>query len=166
MKDYLIDFEDHINLTVKQFIDLINKTEGIKLNQLKVKDLSYFNEQPILPGHGIYIFKTEEKILLIGKARSNSFTERISKHFDFRPKAWFNRLLFITCREHFKKELTEENFKEASKYVFDNGSLILVNMKNPKQIDQFENILRGTTETLNKFKRKRYNDNIILGEIK
>lgn len=153
MSKYLIEFDDHLNLFVNEFIEIINKTEGIRLNELKVKDLTY-NNTLIIPGHGIYIFKTDNDILLIGKARSNSFTERIPKHFDIRPKAWFNRLLFITCREHYKVELNDENFKLSSQYVFENGKLLLINMKNSYQIDQFENILRGTTETLNKFRRK------------
>lgn len=165
MSKYLIEFEEHLNLSINQFIDIINQTEGIKLEDLKVKDLTYYQGELINPGHGIYIFKTNEKILLIGKARSNSFTERISKHFDIRPRAWFNRLLFITCREHFRTELNEENYKLASKFVFENGKLILINMKNYQQIDKFESILRGTTETLNKFRRKKYDGNILLSQI-
>lgn len=165
MSQYLIEFDDFSNLNISQFIDIINQTKGIKLEELKVRDLTYYNNELINPGHGIYIFKTDEKILLIGKARSNSFTERISKHFDIRPAAWFNRLLFITCREHFKTELNDDNFRIASKFVFENGRLILINMKNLSQIDKFESILRGTTETLNRFKKKKYDRNILLSEI-
>ncbi|MDY3338760.1 hypothetical protein PG279_06160 [Riemerella anatipestifer] len=102
---------------------------------------------------------------MVGKARSNSFTERIPKHFDFRPKAWFNRLLFITCREYYKAEINDENFKRSSKYVFEHGRLLLVNMKKSEQIDKFENILRGTTGALNKFRNKKYDGNIKLSEI-
>ncbi|MEE1961492.1 hypothetical protein V1387_02255 [Allomuricauda taeanensis] len=165
MNNYLIEFDNYSNLSVFEFIDLISKTKGISLKDLKVQDLTYYNHELINPGHGIYIFKTDEKILLIGKARSNSFTERIAKHFDVRPKAWFNRLLFIICREHFNVELNDDNFKLASKYAFENGRLILINMKNLSQIDKFESILRGTTETLNKFKKKRFDLNIPLSSI-
>ncbi len=38
-------------------------------------------------------------------------------------------------------------------------------MKNYQQIDKFESILRGTTETLNKFRRKKYDGNILLSQI-
>lgn len=118
MKKYLIEFSEHLHLNLEQFIDVIENTEGIKLSELKVKDLTYYNEQIIYPGHGIYIFKTSENILLIGKARTMSFTERIPKHFDIRPKAWFNRLLFITCREYFKSKLEEEDFFKVIKVCF------------------------------------------------
>ncbi|MCI9844562.1 hypothetical protein [Flavobacterium pectinovorum] len=165
MSKYLIEFDEHSHRSLKQFIDLIESTEGIKLNELKVKDLTYCNEQIINPGHGIYIFKTDENILVVGKARTTSFTERIPKHFDIRPKAWFNRLLFITCREYFKVELTNENFLMSSRYVFENARLILINMKNAEKIDQLENILRGTTRTLNKYKKLKYDDNLILSNI-
>ncbi|CEJ68693.1 hypothetical protein BN1195_00982 [Chryseobacterium oranimense G311] len=165
MPNYLIEFEEFTNLSINQFIDVINQTEGIKLEDLRVKDLTYYKNSLINPGHGVYIFKTDEKILLIGKARSNSFTERISKHFDIRPGAWFNRLLFITCREHFNTKLDENNYKIASRFVFENGKLILINMKTLSKIDRFESILRGTTETLNKFKKKKYDGNILLLDI-
>lgn len=166
MQNYLIEYDQYLDLSLEKFIDVINATEGVKLKDLKVSDLTYFNNEFIDPGHGIYIFKTEEKILLVGKARTMSFTERISKHFDVRPKAWFNRLLYVTCLDHFGDKKTEENFKKASRYVFDNARLVLINMKNPAQIDQFEKVLRGSTiEPLNKYKHKKYENHLVLADI-
>jgi len=166
MANYLIEFDEYLHFTIEQFINVIENIEGIKLSELKVKDLTYYNEQIIDPGHGIYIFKTSENILLVGKAETTSFTERIPKHFDVRPLAWFNRLLFITCREYFKDSLEKENFLKSSKYVFENASLILINMKEDrKKIVRLENILRGTTRTLNKYKKLRYNMDLALSQI-
>lgn len=165
MHDYLVQFEDYLDKNIAEFIEEIENREGIRLDELKVKDLSYFNGEIISPAHGIYIFKTNKQILLVGKVRSNSFTERISKHFDVRPNAWFNRLLFIVCREYLMIERNKQNYIKASNYVFDKARLILINMKDPSIIDKFENILRGTTTTLNKFKHKKYDSNIILKDI-
>lgn len=165
MTKYLIEFDEVANLSIEQFKNLINNTEGIKLSELKVKDLTYCNEQIINPGHGIYIFKADKEILLVGKARTTSFTERIPKHFDIRTNAWFNRLLYVICKRKNKWDKNEENYLKSSKFAFESASLILVNMKNPQQIDQFEKILRGTIKPLNEYKNLKYDMNIVLSQI-
>lgn len=170
MDDYLLEFEDFTNYTVDEFINVLKSKQGKLLNELKVKDLTYFNDELINPGHGIYIFKENDKIILVGKARTVSFTERITKHFDVRPKAWFNRLMYVKSRQdlgkNFKNTLDKtDSFKEASKYAFENYSLVLINMINPNQIDTFESILRGTAEPLNEFKRKKYSKDILLKDV-
>ena len=171
MSNYLIEFEDYLSFSVNQFIEIINKTEGIKLNELRVKDLTYYNNQFINPGHGIYIFKDDRSILLIGKARTMSFTERIAKHFDLRPNAWFNRLLFVINRDKEKFKIVsnndEDGFKRSSEYVFNNAKLLLINIKSDRihQIDKFENILRATAEPLNRFKRKIKDGGVLLSDI-
>ena len=96
--------------------------------------------------------RENEEILLVGKVSSMSFTERISKHFDYRPYAWFNRLLFLICERLLKLERTEENYKIASKYAFENLNIVLVNFKNKEKINRTERLLRSCTNTLNKFK--------------
>jgi len=82
MDDYLIEFEDYSNYTIREFIEILKSKKGKLLKDLKVKDLTYFNGKLINPGHGIYIFKENDEIILVGKARTTSFTERIAKHFD------------------------------------------------------------------------------------
>lgn len=170
MDDYLLEFEDFTNYTVEEFINIIKSRKGKHLDDLKVKDLSYFNGELINQGHGIYIFKEKDKIILVGKARSVSFTERIAKHLDIRPDAWFNRLMYVKSRqdlgENFKNTLDKtDSFKKASKYAFENYSLVLINMINPNQIDTFESILRGTANPLNEFKGKKYSKEILLKNI-
>ena len=88
MKNYIIEFENYEDFTLGDFIEVIRKTEGIPLNELKVKDLTYYNDEFIEGGCGVYIFKEKEDIILVGKAEIVSFTERIAKHFDLRTNAW------------------------------------------------------------------------------
>ena len=134
--DYLIEFDEIKNSTISNFIEKIKTTKGKKLSDLKVMDLSYHNGKLICPGEGVYIFRENEEILLVGKVSSMSFTERISKHFDYRPYAWFNRLLFLICERLLKLERTEENYKIASKYAFENLNIVLVNFKNKEKINR------------------------------
>lgn len=163
--NYLIEFEDYENKSISQLIQDIRLTEGIKLNDLKVKDLTYYHNEIINPGLGVYIFKLNNTFFHIGKVRSNSFTERIPKHFDIRPKSWFNRLLFITCREYYNIPLDNSNYIKASDFVFNNLSLVLLNIKNIDKIDTIEKIMRSNTETLNKFKYKKYDESLILSSL-
>lgn len=153
MDDYLIEFEEIESYSVSAFIDRIKRTKGKKLSDLKVRDLTYHNEEPIWPGEGVYIFRENEEILLVGKVSSMSFTERIPKHFDVRPFAWFNRLLYLTCVRHLKLEKNEKNFITASKYAFENLNLVLINFKKREKINRIERLLRSSTNTLNKFKK-------------
>lgn len=150
--DFLIQFDDIKHLSITSFIDKIYDTTGKRLNDLKVKDLSYHNGELITPGEGVYIFREGKEILLVGKVSSMSFTERIAKHFDYRPYAWFNRLLFLLCERHLKLERNEENFKIASQYAFDNLNIVLINFGDRSKINRIERLLRSCTNTLNKFK--------------
>lgn len=150
--DYLIEYDEIKHSSISDFIEKIKTTEGKKLSELKVMDLTYHNGQLIFPGEGVYIFRENQEIFLVGKVSSMSFTERIPKHFDYRPFAWFNRLLFLVCERHLKLERTEENFKVASKYAFENLNIVLVNFKNRERINRTERLLRSCTNTLNKFK--------------
>ena len=64
MKNYIIEFENYEDFTLGDFIEVIRKTEGIPLNELKVKDLTYYNDEFIEGGCGVYIFNTKLKLLL------------------------------------------------------------------------------------------------------
>ena len=171
--NYLIELSDFLDKPIENLVNEIDKIEGIKLSDLKVRDLTYCNDKLIEPGLGVYIFKVnepKEQILLVGKTSSNSFTERVPKHFDVRPGAWFNRLLFIVCREHYKIKISgkyyeKKDYEKASKFVFENGKLVLINAKDLNQINELENILRGTAEPLNKFKSKTYDKSKILSSV-
>lgn len=166
MKNYIIEFENYEDFTLGDFIEVIRKTEGIPLNELKVKDLTYYNDELIEGGCGVYIFKEKEDIILVGKAEIVSFTERIAKHFDLRTNAWFNRLLYVISMKKLGFEAKDEkSYREASKYAFNNCSLVLINIKNnsntqkPSKISILETVLRGSANPLNKFKNKTFDTN-------
>ena len=121
MKNYIIEFENYEDFTLGDFIEVIKKIEGIPLNELKVKDLTYYNDEFIEGGCGVYIFKEKEEIILVGKAETVSFTERIAKHFDLRTNAWFNRLLYVISMKKLGFGAKDEKgYREASKYAFIN----------------------------------------------
>lgn len=160
---YFLDFEKYKNKTIGEFIEILKETPGIPLNELKIKDLTYSTYGGIQNAHGVYIFKEKEQIILVGKAETVSFTERIGGHFDLRPNAWFNRLLFVIARkEGLDKETRKtvdegtkiEYYEKAWRYAFENCSLILVNMEQFYQIDKLETALRKTAEPFNKLKEK------------
>ena len=55
--------------------------------------------------------------------------------------------------------------REASKYAFNNCSLVLINIKNnsntqkPSKVSILETVLRGSANPLNKFKNKTFDTN-------
>ena len=65
----------------------------------------------------------------------------------------------------------EKGYREASKYAFNNCSLVLINIKNnsnaqkPSKISILENVLRGSANPLNKFKNKTFDPNKKLKDI-
>jgi hypothetical protein len=168
--DYLINYQTVKELNLESFIRTIKSKKGKKLSELKVKDLTYHNGEIIYPGEGVYIFrdiKNDNKIILVGKVTSMSFTERISKHFDIRKNAWFNRLLKIVWENENPNidtdYIKDENLIEISKSVFSRMDIVLINFiyehdKSRKKIYKIEKLLRASTETLNKFKTIRIDD--------
>ena len=152
--NFLIEYHDIENKSIRELLKLLNETEGRKLNELKVLDLSYHNGNPIWPGEGVYIFRNGKRAVYVGKVSSMSFTERIARHFDFRSFAWMNRLLKLISERELKHEkLNHENLKIASKYAFENLNIVLINFSNRDRINRTERLLRSCTQPLNKFKK-------------
>lgn len=151
--DFLIEYKNIEKKSIQDLLDILNQTEGKKLNDLKVQDLSYHNGKPIWPGEGVYIFRDDKRVVYVGKVSSMSFTERIAKHFDFRSFAWMNRLLKLLSQKELKHEKQDhDNLKIASKYAFDNLNIVLLNFQSRARINRTERLLRSCTEPLNKFK--------------
>jgi len=150
--NFLLEFEDLEKLSIGNLLDKIKESDGKPLNEFRLMDLSYHNGNQINPGIGVYIFRREKEIVLVGKVSSMSFTERIGKHLDFRHGAWFNRLLILICERQLNIKVNDENLRIASKYAFDNLNLILINFKNRERINRTERLLRSCTNTLNKFR--------------
>ena len=162
MDNYLLQYSDLENLTLREFKDKVEKLQGINLKDLKISDLTFYNGNPILPSEGVYIFREGTNFVYVGKVTSMSFTERIPKHFDTRTFAWFNRLLKIICEKKNEKEITDENLIEASKFAFKNLNLILINFTKRERINSIEKLLRASTNTLNRFKTLGITDNNLI----
>jgi hypothetical protein len=156
--DYLIQFDEVKTGTIDKLLKTIQSKDGKLLNELKVKDLSYHNSDPIFPGTGIYIFREGEKVVYVGKNSSMSFTERLAKHFDLRHGAWFNRLLELVCTKILQLDWNDQNALAASKYAFENLNIVLINFKDRSRVDRIERLLRSCAEPLNKFKSLRENN--------
>ncbi len=87
-----------------------------------------------------------------GKAQSMSFTERIAKHFDPRPYAWFNRLLELVGGG-LGKDSEHEEFQAASRKAFNTMNLVLIHFQDRERIARKERMLRASTNCMNKFKK-------------
>ncbi len=162
---YLLEYDNLKNLSIKAMLEAIHDTKGIRLDELKVRDLTYHNGTELFPGEGNYLFREEKKIIYVGKCSSMSFTERIAKHFDIRHFAWMNRLLKIICEKRLNLEINNKNLLLASKYSFENLNLVLINFSDRARINRTERLLRACSEPLNKFKNiKIKNLDIIVNE--
>ncbi|MEQ8684634.1 MAG: hypothetical protein RIE86_05040 [Imperialibacter sp.] len=151
--DYLIEYSDIETGSIQSLIDRLDQINGKDLNELRVQDLSYHNGEPIWPGQGVYIFRKGKRILYVGKVSSMSFTERISKHFDFRSFAWMNTLLKLISKKELEHETQDhDSLKRASRYAFENLNLILINFETRDRINRTERLLRSCARPLNKFK--------------
>jgi len=156
--DFLLEFKDLEEKSIRNLLDRIEETKGKPLNEFRLMDLTYHNGNQISPGIGVYIFRIAKDILLVGKNSSMSFTERIGKHLDFRHGAWFNRLLVLICQRQLKIEVNDENLRIASKYAYENLNLVLINFNNKERINRTERLLRSCTNSLNKFRNLRENN--------
>ncbi len=160
--EHVIQYQDIKNLTIDAFIKRIKSCKGIKVSELTLYDLVFFNDQAIHTGCGVYIFKEGSNIYYIGKCSRRSFIERIPAHFDTRTNAWFNTLVKRVVQ--FKKnETTNEDIQKSTKDAISRFELVLINFRwddyeGNKSIELLEDLLRMTTQAQNRFKVKRWDD--------
>ncbi|WP_420576738.1 hypothetical protein [Ekhidna sp.] len=159
---HFIEYEEIENKTIAQAIDYIESIDGIKLAELKVRDLSYQDNKIILPGEGVYVFREGVRPVYVGKVSSMSFTERIAKHFDVREFAWFNRLLELVNWFKLEDQIKREFYIDASKYAFEHLNLVMINFKSRERINRTESLFRAAMEPLNGYKNVRIIDYSIL----
>lgn len=125
--NYLINYS---NKSIDDLIKEVNITDGIPLKDLKIRDLTYYQGQPIRSGIGVYIFKSETRCYYVGNCVARCFAERIPSHFDLRKVGWFNSLLkHIINKELLENEITDEGLHRAAEFVFENLSLVLINFE-------------------------------------
>jgi hypothetical protein len=159
--NYLIEYSSIELFSIEELLHILNATEGKRISELKVRDLTFHNNKEIWRGEGVYLFRRNKDIVYVGKVSSMSFTERIGKHFDLRKEAWMNRLLkLISEKELILNEETLENLKSASLHAFENLNIVLINFKTREvsRINRLETLLRACTKPLNGFKNLKIND--------
>lgn len=152
---YVIDYTTIKNLPLNKVIDKFQQMPGLALNELKVQDLSFDqNNQEIYPGNGVYIYREQTKAKYIGKCSATSFTERMAKHFDLRSVAWMNHLLKNICKKQWKiLEPIDQDLLKASRYAFKNFNLILIHFTQDfDEIKKLERVLLRSMGSLNGYK--------------
>jgi hypothetical protein len=169
MNKYYYNVEDILDFNSETIVDWLNSTSGIKLSDLKIKDLVFQNEFPIRTGNGVYIFKEKKQPIYIGNCVSRNFVERIPSHFDIRRTGWFNSLLVTLIKRKYNRKLkedkTDENLSQSAKLAFENLDLVLINFPNYNKlaINKLEDFLKMALKPINGFKHKRLeNQNILI----
>jgi hypothetical protein len=161
MMNYLIKYEGQRQMPIKQLIDKIKATEGIRLKILKMEHLIYYKNDYIIPGNGVYIFREGDKLIYVGRCSSQTFIERIARNLDINENAWQNILLKNICRKS-EKEINEKNLKSAAKHAFEKISVILINFTNRKLDKREISIIKIENQLIKKLKpelnKMKYND--------
>lgn len=167
-ENYLLQYSEVKNYSLGNFKEEIENLEGINISDLKISNLNYHNGVNIYPGMGVYVFRENKKYKYVGKVSSMSFTERIPKHFDTRPYAWFNSLIETVLKNEKNSNCMSfevSEYQKVAKHIYDNYNLVLINFEEEKDfghINKIETLLRASASPLNKFKTKRINDDSLI----
>jgi len=121
VKGYLFNIDSIADLKINELQNWVVCRSGIKIEDIKIKDLVFHKGKPINSGNGVYIFKKESEILYVGKCSSRVFSERIPSHFDLRSHAWMNSLLVNLIGRDLKRkdksDKTNENLLKFAEYA-------------------------------------------------
>ena len=155
----MITYDQIRNLTIDQTIQNINSANKIKINKLKVFDLTV----PPLQSHiGVYIIFNEcDQCAYVGKTSSKGFVERIPAHFDTRESAWHNHLLKKIMREHNLDIIKALNMVTTFRLLtipVDSELTQCVKLV----ISELENVLRSTMQPIYNSRKKAYDKNLKL----
>jgi hypothetical protein len=161
LNKYYCEIEEILDHNPVSILDWIKSISGIKLSELKVKDLVFQNGLPIMTGNGVYIFKENGIPLYVGNCVARNFVERIPAHFDIRHNGWFNSLLVTLIRRSYKRkskeDKTDANLSQSAELAFEKLDLVLINFSkyDKSAINRLEDYLRITLKPLNGFKHKK-----------
>lgn len=168
--DYLIQFKEIKCLSISELTELLLQKKGLPVSDLKVAQLSFYKGTPIYSGNGVYLFKTEDRVMYVGNCTARNFVERIPGHFDLRAGGWFNSLLKAVVKKKYNETVSDTTLIKAATEAIDTFELILINfsnaefypngIKDKKTVNQLENLLRITLQPLNTFKHKKVPKNI------
>jgi hypothetical protein len=159
---YLIEINELKQLSIQDVVERLQGIEGIKIGELKVNELVFYNNKPIYTGNGVYVFKDTQSndFIYVGSCVARNFVERIPAHFDIRHEGWFNSLLVNIIKVKYDGNKTNDNLTKAAQYAFSNLSLILINYEeyNRESIKYLESTLRKALKPYNKFKTRFIED--------
>jgi hypothetical protein len=167
LNKHFYELEEILDYNPNSICEWLKSTSGIKLSELKVRDLVFNNDLPIKTGNGVYIFKENNIPLYVGNCISRNFVERIPGHFDIRQNGWFNSLLVTLIKRTFnrksKEDKTDYNLIQSANLAFENLDLILINFSKYDKlaINRLEDYLKITLKPLNGFKHKKLNQDMI-----
>ncbi|MFC1513454.1 hypothetical protein ACFL5P_00420 [candidate division KSB1 bacterium] len=161
---YLYNFEKIKTRTISNFKKSLEKSNGILVADLKVSDLIFHNKKAISTGHGIYIFKSSDEFLYVGKSSSRSFIERVPSHFDIRENSWFNTYLNRIIEFEYATDL-----EDAARFAL-NTYLLIINFEEQANLEKhcslLEKLLRGVLEPkfnmLSKRQQKKFENTVDL----
>ncbi|MEP6262759.1 MAG: hypothetical protein ABJ092_14380 [Gillisia sp.] len=168
MNKYYYEIEEILDYNPVSICNWIKSTSGIKLSELKVKDLVFQNGMPIMTGNGVYIFKENDIPIYVGNCVARNFVERIPAHFDVRHYGWFNSLLVTLIRRTYNRKIKEDktdvNLSQSAELAFENLELVLINFSkyDKSAINRLEDYLKITLIPLNGFKHKKLKQNEIM----
>lgn len=153
MREYLIHYEE---IERENIIKIISTLNGLPLSEMKMTDLIFYREKPILRGCGVYVFKHKNIPIYVGSCVSRSFIERVPSHLDIRKVGWFNSLLKIIIKLKMiecEGEYCDEHLVNAAEFALKEVSIILINFKTYEQreaITRLEDYLIRELKTKNR----------------
>ena len=155
MNQHLINFTEIQNLSIEELINKLSQTDGIRLQDMKLKDFIFYNDDRITSGCGVYIFKNGTDFYYVGDCSSRSFIERIPCHFDTRPEAWMNTLVKHYTKRTNNLPIDNQNLGDSATHILNNFSVILINFeeRNPEKISKLERLLLSILNPINKLKK-------------
>lgn len=158
MKHY-IPFDAIKYLTVKESVDLINRTEKKELESLKLTDLIFENKSQI----GVYIFFNTNNIpVYVGKTGSRAILERVAAHLDLRSGAFMNNFLCALAGKN-KGNKTKKATDSDILNVYESAlkhKMIFIGIPEKSLINRFERVIANELKpSLNRLTGVRTYDN-------
>jgi hypothetical protein len=159
--NYVISYKELSGLNALEISKKLKSMSGIKVKDILISHLIFYNTQPIYTGNGVYLFKYNDVFVYVGSCVSRNFVDRIPVHFDLRTNGWLNSLL---CRIISKegKDKSTETLTAAATWAMNNCHLVLINFESEyykrHHIKGLEDVLRHELKPYNFKKRKTYED--------
>jgi hypothetical protein len=158
---YLYEYEELVDLEFCEVSNILEMTEGVKVKELTFADKN-------LTFNGVYIFKQENEITYVGKAKSRTFLERFAGHFDYRKEGGFNNIIKTLVAKNTKDIEEQQKFLNAYKIALQ-YKVVLIKVTDSKYIEPLELLLQnGFTPDLNTrmSKARKNNKNKIYGTLR